>query len=101
MPVDKTNVPGIYAIGDVSGPPMLAHKAEHEGRVVCIEAIKGLHPLAVNKLMIPRLHLLLAADRLGRPHRAGGESESATSASAAFRSSATARRLRSARTRAR
>src|SRR5215211_8444120 len=39
----KTNVPGIYAIGDVAGPPMLAHKAEHEG-VVCIEAIKGLHP---------------------------------------------------------
>src|SRR5581483_5995386 len=27
----KTNVPGIYAIGDVAGPPMLAHKAEHEG----------------------------------------------------------------------
>src|SRR5438034_7367262 len=35
----KTNVPGIYAIGDVAGPPMLAHKAEHEG-VVCVEAIK-------------------------------------------------------------
>src|SRR6202166_367949 len=49
---NKTNVPGIYAIGDVSGPPMLAHKAEHEG-VVCIEAIKGLHPHAMNKLMIP------------------------------------------------
>src|SRR5687767_9031659 len=28
---NKTSVPGIYAIGDVSGPPMLAHKAEHEG----------------------------------------------------------------------
>src|SRR4030088_369284 len=27
----KTSVPGIYAIGDVAGPPMLAHKAEHEG----------------------------------------------------------------------
>src|SRR3984893_16115187 len=39
----RTNVPGIYAIGDVAGPPMLAHKAEHEG-VVCVEAIKGLHP---------------------------------------------------------
>src|SRR6202167_6207061 len=37
----KTNVPSIYAIGDVAGPPMLAHKAEHEG-VVCVEAIKGL-----------------------------------------------------------
>ena len=49
---NKTNVPGIYAIGDVSGPPMLAHKAEHEG-VICVEAIKGLHPHPMNKLMIP------------------------------------------------
>ncbi|KAB2950519.1 MAG: dihydrolipoyl dehydrogenase [Rhizobiaceae bacterium] len=36
----RTSVPGIYAIGDVAGPPMLAHKAEHEG-VVCIEKIAG------------------------------------------------------------
>ena len=50
--LSRTNVPGIYAIGDVAGPPMLAHKAEHEG-VVCIEAIKGLHPHPMNKLMIP------------------------------------------------
>ena len=50
--LNKTNVPGIYAIGDVSGPPMLAHKAEHEG-VICIEAIKGLNPHPMNKLMIP------------------------------------------------
>jgi dihydrolipoamide dehydrogenase len=49
---NKTNVPGIYAIGDVAGPPMLAHKAEHEG-VVCVEAIKGLRPHPMNKLMIP------------------------------------------------
>jgi dihydrolipoamide dehydrogenase len=49
---NRTSVPGIYAIGDVSGPPMLAHKAEHEG-VVCVEAIKGLKPHPVNKLMIP------------------------------------------------
>lgn len=48
----KTNVPGIYAIGDVAGPPMLAHKAEHEG-VVCVEAIKGLHPHPMDKLKIP------------------------------------------------
>jgi dihydrolipoamide dehydrogenase len=36
IPVDKqqhTNVPHIFAIGDVVGPPMLAHKATHEGRV--------------------------------------------------------------------
>jgi dihydrolipoamide dehydrogenase len=49
---NKTSVPGVYAIGDVAGPPMLAHKAEHEG-VVCIEAIKGLDPHPMNKLMIP------------------------------------------------
>jgi len=50
--VGKTNVPGIYAIGDVAGPPMLAHKAEHEG-VICVEAIKGLHPHPMDKRMIP------------------------------------------------
>ncbi len=50
--VCKTNVPGIYAIGDVAGAPMLAHKAEHEA-VICVEAIKGLHPHPMNKLMIP------------------------------------------------
>jgi len=48
----KTNVPGIYAIGDVAGPPMLAHKAEHEG-VICMEGIAGLHPHAMDKRMIP------------------------------------------------
>lgn len=48
----KTNVPGIYAIGDVAGPPMLAHKAEHEG-IICVEAIKGLHPHPMDKLLIP------------------------------------------------
>src|SRR5690242_1131839 len=48
----KTNVPGIYAIGDVAGPPMLAHKAEHEG-VICVEAIKGLDVHPMNKQMIP------------------------------------------------
>jgi dihydrolipoamide dehydrogenase len=50
--VCRTNVPGIYAIGDVAGPPMLAHKAEHEG-VICVEAIKGLHPHPLDKTMIP------------------------------------------------
>ncbi|MEP3427715.1 MAG: dihydrolipoyl dehydrogenase [Roseibium sp.] len=49
----KTNVPGIYAIGDVAGPPMLAHKAEHEG-VVCIEKIAGLPNVhAMDKSKIP------------------------------------------------
>src|SRR3984893_4016797 len=48
----KTNVPGIYAIGDVAGPPLLAHNAEHEG-VICVEAIKGLHPHAMDRRLIP------------------------------------------------
>ena len=48
----RTNVPGVYAIGDVAGPPMLAHKAEHEG-VICVEHIKGLHVHAMDKRMIP------------------------------------------------
>jgi dihydrolipoamide dehydrogenase len=48
----KTNVPGIYAIGDVAGPPMLAHKAEHEA-VICVEAIKGLNPHPMDKHLIP------------------------------------------------
>ncbi len=48
----RTNVPGVWAIGDVAGPPMLAHKAEHEG-VICVETIKGLHTHAMDKNMIP------------------------------------------------
>src|SRR6266436_4302481 len=48
----KTNVPGIYAIGDVAGPPMLAHKAEHEG-IICVEAIKGMRPHPMDKNLIP------------------------------------------------
>ena len=51
-PFCKTNVPGVYAIGDVAGPPMLAHKAEHEG-VICVEAIKGMHPHPMDKNLIP------------------------------------------------
>ncbi|KQT60336.1 MULTISPECIES: dihydrolipoyl dehydrogenase [unclassified Aureimonas] len=50
--VGRTNVEGIYAIGDVAGAPMLAHKAEHEG-TICVEAIKGLHPHAMKKTEIP------------------------------------------------
>jgi dihydrolipoamide dehydrogenase len=43
----QTGEPGIYAIGDVVGPPWLAHKASHEG-VICVERIAGVndvHPL--------------------------------------------------------
>jgi dihydrolipoamide dehydrogenase len=48
----RTNVPGIYAIGDVAGPPWLAHKASAEG-IVCVEAIAGHNPEPVNYGNIP------------------------------------------------
>jgi dihydrolipoyl dehydrogenase len=48
----RTNVEGIYAIGDVTGPPWLAHKASHEG-VVCVEAIAGKKPHKFETWNIP------------------------------------------------
>ncbi|MFC7499173.1 dihydrolipoyl dehydrogenase [Enterovirga sp. GCM10030262] len=48
----RTNVEGIYAIGDVTGPPWLAHKASHEG-VVCVEAIAGNKPHPFETWNIP------------------------------------------------
>jgi dihydrolipoamide dehydrogenase len=48
----RTNVEGIYAIGDVTGPPWLAHKASHEG-VVCVEAIAGKNPHPFETWNIP------------------------------------------------
>ena len=48
----STNVDGVYAIGDVTGPPWLAHKASHEG-VVCVEAIAGKNPHPFETWNIP------------------------------------------------
>jgi len=48
----RTNVAGLYAIGDVTGAPWLAHKASHEG-VICVEAIAGQKPHAMIKERIP------------------------------------------------
>jgi dihydrolipoamide dehydrogenase len=48
----QTNVPGVYAIGDVSGPPLLAHAASHEG-VLAAEHLAGLKPHAIDKMNIP------------------------------------------------
>ena len=48
----RTNVKGLYAIGDVAGPPWLAHKASHEG-VVCVEKIAGLDVHAFETGNIP------------------------------------------------
>ncbi len=49
---NETAEPGVYAIGDVTGPPWLAHKASHEG-VICVEKIAGLdglHPMDKSKI---------------------------------------------------
>ena len=48
----RTGEPGVYAIGDVTGAPWLAHKASHEG-VLCVEAIAGrndVHPMQVRNI---------------------------------------------------
>jgi len=53
--IDKwgaTGEPGVYAIGDLAGPPWLAHKASHEGVIVVekIAGVQGLHPLDTSKI---------------------------------------------------
>ena len=51
-PMGRTSVAGLWAIGDVTAPPWLAHKASHEG-VIAAEAIAGKHPHAMDKRNIP------------------------------------------------
>jgi dihydrolipoamide dehydrogenase len=48
----ETDEPGVYAIGDLTGPPWLAHKASHEG-VICVEKIAGKNPQALDTSRIP------------------------------------------------
>jgi len=48
----KTNVEGLYAIGDVNGPPWLAHVASSEG-INCIEKIKGMHVPDIDYSIVP------------------------------------------------
>lgn len=48
----RTSVKNIYAIGDVAGPPWLAHKASHEG-IICVEKIAGRNVHALDKDNIP------------------------------------------------
>jgi dihydrolipoamide dehydrogenase len=48
----RTNVDGLWAIGDITAPPWLAHKASHEG-VIAAEAIAGKHPHAMDPRNIP------------------------------------------------
>jgi len=55
IPVDQwyqTNVPGIYAIGDIIGPPLLAHVASDEG-IVCVEKIGGQETHPVDYQSVP------------------------------------------------
>jgi dihydrolipoamide dehydrogenase len=47
----ETTTKGIYAIGDVAGPPLLAHAASHEG-VTAAEHLAGKHPHAIDKMNI-------------------------------------------------
>ena len=48
----QTGIKGLYAIGDVTTPPWLAHKASHEG-IICIEKIAGRNPEPLNPISIP------------------------------------------------
>ncbi len=48
----RTSIPGIFAIGDVAGPPMLAHKAEHEA-IIAVETIAGQKVHGLDKSKIP------------------------------------------------
>ena len=71
----RTGEPGVYAIGDVVGPPWLAHKASHEG-VICVEKIAGrndVHP--ARRLQHSGLHLQPPADRQRRAYREGSEGQ--------------------------
>jgi dihydrolipoamide dehydrogenase len=48
----RTGEPGVYAIGDLAGPPWLAHKAMHEGVLVVeqIAGVKGVHPMDIKNI---------------------------------------------------
>jgi dihydrolipoamide dehydrogenase len=68
----RTNVAGLYAIGDLAGPPWLAHKASHEG-VHCVEAIAG--------FKTPNLHAPIPGCTYSEPQVASvGLSEAAATA---------------------
>jgi dihydrolipoamide dehydrogenase len=51
-PYSETDEPGVYAIGDLTGPPWLAHKASHEA-IICVEKIAGQDPHPLNTSRIP------------------------------------------------
>ena len=68
----ETAEPGVYAIGDVAGPPWLAHKASHEG-VLCVEKIAGVSRLLpLDTFQNSWLYLLPAAGGERGAHAAEG-----------------------------
>ena len=73
IPVDKqmrTNVPHIFAIGDIAAPPMLAHKAMHEGKVAAEVAAGEKRAADCARDSVGGLHR--SGSRLGGPHRDRG-----------------------------
>ena len=69
----RTNVPHIFAIGDIVGQPMLAHKATHEGKVA---AEVGERPqVGVRRQGDPLRRLYRSGSRLGRRHRDRGQGQ--------------------------
>ena len=69
----RTNVAHIFAIGDIAGNPMLAHKAVHEGHVAAEAAAGSQAPLRRPRRSVRRLYR--SRDCLGRPHGGRGEGE--------------------------
>ena len=69
----RTNVPHIFAIGDVVGQPMLAHKAVHEGKVAAEVAVR--HEDLLRRLGDPLGRLHRPRGRLGRADRERGQGQ--------------------------
>ena len=93
----RTGEPGIYAIGDLVGPPWLAHKASHEG-VICVEQIAGVndvHPLDIRNIPACTYCRPQVAS-VGLTEKAAREAGYEVKGRASSRLSGTARRSRSA-----
>ena len=93
----RTNVPGIFAIGDVIGQPMLAHKATHEGKVAA-EVIAGVPGAQFDAARDPVGRLHRPGGRVGGPDRDGGEEPRASSTTKAVFPWAASRTRAGART---
>ena len=89
----QTTSPGIWAIGDCAGPPLLAHVAMAEG-VRTVEAMAGKHVVADQLRRDPRLHLLRPRGRVDRQDRGAGRGgRASTSPSASSRSASNGKAL--------